>query len=247
MQTIRSIDDIISLESEIARHRMSVRTIVYRGQSVASWPIQTTLFRKYGSHLNTSDCWSEYVEDYNSKKREIVSQNILAFKPTFENEDFFILSTLRHLEFPCHLIDWSACLRIAILFACKENFDIDGSLWILSTQQHLNNSPITYSPFDIEKPALICKEFDLIPSNKSISDFPLGRIRRFRQKGFMSIIPRNCVSDNFESLLDDNYSLKKLIIPASSKREIFNYLNGENGVYDYIMANNSEINPLSHI
>ena len=211
---------------------------MYRGQSDASWPIQTTLFRKYGNRLNCKDCWSEYVGEYNSRKREIVSNNILAFKPTRENEDFFILSTLRHLEFPCHLIDWSASLRTAILFACKGNYNVDGSLWILSTDQRLNNSPITYSPFDIEKPALICKEFDLMPSDKSISDLPLGRIRRFRQKGFISIIPCNCVCDDFKSLLDDSYSLKKIIIPADSKHEIFNSLNGDNSLYDYIMANN---------
>lgn len=247
MQTIRSIYDVNNLEKEIARHRMSGRFFMYRGQSDASWPILTTFYREFGNRLNINDCWKEYIEEYNIKKHKIISNNILAFKPAIENEDFFILTTLRHLGFPCHLIDWSARLRTAILFACCENYDIDGSLWILSTNMRLNNSPIAYSPFDIKKPELICKEFDLVPTDKCISDFLLGRIRRFRQNGFISIIPYSYVCDDFKSLLDDKYSLKKIIIPASSKHEIFNSLDGENSTFDYIMANNSEIDSLLQI
>lgn len=215
---------------------MSGRTFVYRGQSDASWPIQTTLLRKYGTCWNGQDSWNKYFDDYTNKKRLTISEDILAYKPIIENEDFYALTMLRHLGFPCHLIDWTACLRTAILFACIENDDVDGSLWILSTEHQINSSPITFSPFKIEKPVLICKEFDFIPSGKSITDLPLGRIRRFRQNGFMSIIPCNSISCDFNTLLDDTYSLKKIIIPAISKEGLLEYLNGEKNRYNYILA-----------
>lgn len=216
MQSIRTIDDIKNLELQIVRYRMSGWTFVFRGQSDASWPIQTTLFRKYGASWNGQETWNTYVNEYKSKKNTTISEDILAYKPIRENEDFYALTMFRHLGFPCHLIDWSACLRTAVLFACAENNDKDGSLWVLSTRKKINDSPITYSPFDVDKPVMICKEFDLIPPAKNISDFPIGRIKRFRQNGFISIIPCDFLSYDFETLLDGTYSLKKFVIPMSS-------------------------------
>ena len=215
---------------------MSGLTFMFRGQSDASWPIQTTLYRRYKLLWHDRDCWNEYVEEYESKKRNIISRDILNYKPTQENEDFYILSTLRHLGFPCHLIDWTASLTTAIFFACSEKENEDGALWILSTNQRINTSPITVSPFQIEQPLLICKEFDLIPLGKSILNLPKGRIRRFRQNGFMSIIPQNYISKDFEYLLNDDYSLQKVTISCILKKRVLEYLNRDGKLSKYIMA-----------
>lgn len=236
MQTIRSVDDLISLENEIARHRMYGLKFLYRGQSNISWPIQTTLFRKFGKSWDDSNSWNKYLRCYKYIKQHVISDEILSYKPNIENEDFYILSTLRHLDFPCHLLDWSASLRIAILFACSEWQYIDGSLWILSTHQKINKTPITFSPFDIDEPAIICKEFDLIPEGKTLSAFPVGRLRRFRQNGFMSIIPCKYISHDFESLLNEGQSLCKIIIPAEVKCILMEYINEHGLAINHLMA-----------
>ena len=236
MQVIRSVDDLKSLEDEIARHRMSGLNFLYRGQANISWPIQSTLFRKFGKSWSESSSWSKYLRCYQYIKHLIISNDILSYKPKYENEDFYILSMLRHLGFPCHLIDWSASLRTAIIFACSEHKDIDGLLWVLTTSQLFNKTPITESPFEVNEPALICKEFDLIPNNKSLTDFPIGRLRRFRQNGFMSIIPCKYISHDFESLLSVNQDLHKIIIPAKTKHVLMQYLNGRELMTSFLLA-----------
>ncbi len=240
MQTIRSVDDFLRLENIIARQRMSGLTFLYRGQSNASWPIQSTLFRKFGKSWNENECWGKYLECYEFIRDNMVSQEILSYKPYFENADFYILSMLRHLGFPCHLIDWSASLRIATIFACSESPDTDGSLWVLTTDLQFNEKPIVVSPFEVENPELICKEFDLIPDGKGFSDFPVGRLRRFRQNGFMSIIPCKYISDEFESLLNGNQSLHKIVISAESKGILMESLKGYEMMSNYLMGQDAK-------
>ena len=217
---------------------MSGIRFMFRGQSDAIWPIKTTLFRILGNTYDKDEIWAHYIECYQKFKNYVVSAGVLEYKPINENEDLYILSMARHLGFPCHLLDWSASLRKAVLFACSESTDIDGALCIMSTTKPLNIYPIEISPFEIDSPLLISKEFDLIPSNKCISDFPLGRLRRFRQNGFMSIIPRKFLSKDFETILDTNYSLSKIHIAARAKANILKYLQKNGESLDFILAYN---------
>ena len=223
---------------------MSGSKFLYRGQSNVSWSIQSSLFRKFGKFWNGNNNWNQYLECYKNIKAKIICNDILAYKPNDENEDFYFLSMFRHLGFPCHLIDWSASLRTAIIFTCSEHQDIDGSLWILSTNQHFNGMPITFSPFDVEEPVLICKEFDLIPNSRSLFNLPLGRLRRFRQNGFMSIIPQKYISHDFEMLLSVNQDLHRIIIPADKKRILMEYLNDHDEMTNFIMAQESSQNDM---
>lgn len=238
MQKILSVDNLIFLENLIARDRMSGGRFMFRGQSNASWPIQTTLYRLLGESYENDNVWCKYLECYERFKSFVLSKKVLTYKPNRENIDFYILTMARHLEFPCHLIDWTASLKTAILFSCSENENIDGSLWILSTNQPINKSPLDISPFDVEEPLLICKEYELVTPSKGLLDIPLGRLRRFRQNGFMSIIPRKYLSNDFEALIDKKYALNKIIISANAKRLILEYLHKQGVTLNHLMANN---------
>lgn len=243
MQLIRTVKDLYQLETEIARHRMSGYKFLYRGQSNASWPLQTTLSRLLRREINYDNIvWEKYMELFQRFKTSAIDEGTLSYKPGKENDDFFILTMLRHLGFPCNLLDWSASLHTAILFACSENLDTDGALWILSTRQLSNSIPFNRSPFEIDEPMMVCKEFDLIPPLKSISGFPLARLRRLRQSGFISIIPHKYLLDNVESLIDRNDNLCKIIIPATLKVDILNDLDPRMEVRRHIMVESKSDN-----
>ena len=227
MQKICSVNDLKSLDLEILRRKMQGLRFYYRGQADSSWTIPTTLYRAFGDSLSDDEVWAKYIKCYDNFKQYAISQGLLRWKPDTENEDFYLLSTARHLGFNCHLLDWTASLDIAILFACSEYPQTDGALWILSTKQHVNQAPIRESPFDVESPKLICKEYDLIPDGKGCGDFPLGRLRRSRQNGLLSIIPRDFLTRSFCTLLDNEHFLIKILIASEAKSELLEYVQGK--------------------
>lgn len=236
MQQLSSIQDYKSLELELARHRMSGNQFIYRGQSIANWPITSTLYRALKDCNHCWNCWNDYQDDFSRMKSCYTISSILRFKPSSENEDLFVLTMLRHMGFPCHLIDWSASLRSAVIFACSDNKDADGALWILSYSGQISNKPLSISPFEVGSPILICKEFDFIPSNKGLHDLPLGRLRRFRQNGYVSIIPRDYLETSYENLIEANQTLSKVIIPSKNKETLLNELNVTGREIDHLMG-----------
>ncbi len=204
----------------LQRKQMSGWRLFYRGQSDASRPIVTTLSRCIGGANAIETLWNCYLTYYSEFKEYASKFNFCEYKPNTENPDLFYLSIARHLGFPCHLIDWTARLETALHFASLNRPDYDGAIWVLGCREHLNDKPISQSPFDFDKPKLICKEYDFTPSNAGLINMPLGRLRRFRQNGFFSIIPKSFLLERFESLLDENYFIKKLVVSPASKTAI---------------------------
>ncbi|MCH5227258.1 MAG: FRG domain-containing protein [Muribaculaceae bacterium] len=196
------------------------RYSIFRGQCNSSWELKSTLQRVIGKSLTKEECWSMYLDYFDRFKRVAIEGGYDKLKLESQNEDFFYMSMARHLGFPSHFIDWSSSFETAIEMACNnsdEFQDCDGIIYVMSFPK-IKHTKST-SKIDIWKETiLICKDFDLVFPDIRIQNLPLGRLRRFRQNGYFSIINPNDFDKPILDLLSTNgISCYKIIIPKGEK------------------------------
>jgi hypothetical protein len=110
------------------------KTVLFRGQSDASWPIQTTLERKTDSrpiHIAEYVTYADYcvneIESFTGRSWEVHNHDERAREIRETNDDirahlpaYAYLVYLRHHGFPSPFVDWSESPYIAAFFAFWE-------------------------------------------------------------------------------------------------------------------------------
>lgn len=92
--------------------------IWFRGQTKKQHKLVPSLYRK------TTD-----VSEMTLIKK--FKQNASLLLPTNYSDDFEWLFIMQHHGVPTRLLDWTESSLVATYFACDDNFDDDGALWIL--------------------------------------------------------------------------------------------------------------------
>jgi len=95
--------------------------LFFRGQSCYTWSLE--------SKINIE------------KKRDNVSESeiLIKFNEKYHCEKDKLIAFSQHYGEPTRGIDFTADFNIALFFACRENFDKDGCLWITTYIPHKSN------------------------------------------------------------------------------------------------------------
>ena len=114
----------------------------YRGQSDVEWKLIPKAgrdsFKKYSDKL--------LFESWKRRGKSMIEKEHLS--------DWDYLAIAQHTGLPTRLLDWSHNPLIACFFACNENFDKDGVVYVYDSE-HWRANIEKFSPFDIKGNAFI--------------------------------------------------------------------------------------------
>jgi|GEM_PF-2891926 len=158
-------------------------------------------------------------EKYQSLKKICQKYSYEQFRHPSFNEELFYLSIGRHLSFTCRLLDWTFGFWDAISFILHDNFDKDGTLWVLSLPQDFEEENRT--PWDIsdERIHVLREHYYLPEDNPSL---PLGIIRRYMQHGLFTVVENSMLSTPLNQIRDNGDDIKfyNFIVPVELKNEL---------------------------
>lgn len=151
------------------------------GSLMKNGGIDSSLQRQQKSRT-VDTLWSIFKSSFSELAPELRKLGYLKYKPEKENTNFYLLSVARHLGFPCNLIDWTLAIDRALLAACGENIEKDGSIFILSGDLNFNKSPIGIDPLTIQESVIVCKDFDFLPDHCNLTGLPIARKKKISSK-----------------------------------------------------------------
>lgn len=234
---IDNYNDAMALKRELSFSQMKGYHLLYRGHASNKFELVPIVGRKNPINGNLLDSEALCFNDY---KNKIVKQEWIKYKVPSYNDDLFYMSIGRHLGLYCRLLDWTARLETALYFASSDVNCMceNGHLWIMFYRDKIYAASTKLDPFDTESVSLI-KEDYITPDDKSINDFPLGQLRRFKQNGFFTIVPTNLLTTPLDKIPLNNMVLRKLEITANAKNDILSKL--PKCYKDYLCISNSKI------
>ncbi|MFM9942887.1 MAG: FRG domain-containing protein [Hyphomicrobiaceae bacterium] len=130
---------VAELFSELAEKSNSMTLhpkSLFRGQSDSGWGLATSFGRiackRKLSRSQALQLEREAVNKFAVSARTILPIELLAtLLPTDQGIDFLgWLPTMQHFSAPTRILDWSMSPWVALYFACSENEDIDGVVWL---------------------------------------------------------------------------------------------------------------------
>lgn len=232
--TINSISELIrhtnySLDSLNNSYR-------FRGQSNYFWSLQPSIYR----FQNLKRYQTTFFEEI-----------LLQYKPKFEiptilntNYDFEWLMLCQHYDIPTRFLDWTSDVLISLYFACNNNFNIDGALFICNANDYPSIPSIKCNPREIQ---------ELVYFNSNIIN---PRLRA--QSGSFMIWGHSPLNENisketydlwayYKQKNDMKFFIEKLIIPKDKKIEFLKILDQQFNINDasIYLNNNTNKNMLS--
>lgn len=143
-------------EQEIKKIQNGCVIPYFRGQSNSCWEILPSILRSENRTEEYAKKWDNNLSAF---------ENIAKIQHTYEN------------KIPTRFIDFSTCYKVALYFACNENFNKDGALFMLPY------SPITEKSIYTK---IICEFFN-IKTDISGYDFTVKLLQQFPNKDIHSI------------------------------------------------------------
>lgn len=211
-------------------------SLVFRGQSDATWKLIPKLCRELREGLSAEDV----IKLEGSTKREFQSQAHLHLSTNvIPQERVSVLNwwfLMQHHNAPTRLLDWSASPYVAAYFAVVENWDSDGVIWCFDHQlldhymtERIGDLFTTAVPSNIdkllEKPD--AKEMLFTLTRQTKND------RMVAQQG-VSTLCTNVFADHAEVIAtsftgsEEAYRCLKLIIPSELKQSFLQQLRAMN-------------------
>lgn len=177
----------------LENHRSNV--FKYRGQSDSNWKLISKAGR--GNIAKSSDetifkQWKRRAKFY------LKYQNL---------NDWELLSIAQHTGLPTRLLDWSHSPSVALFFACSENLNKDGAVYIFPVDKYIITEDKT--PFELKS--------DVVFYQPSTSNDRLAN-----QYGYFSVHKNPTEEFNSKSKFGE---LKKIIIPNKLKKDLIIMLN----------------------
>jgi len=184
------IKNINELLDAIGRFRKSA-IYKFRGQSDKEWKLLPKAGRPPFRDRDDKELFNQW------KRRAI------AYLKRENYDEWELLAIAQHSGVPTRLLDWTHNPLIATFFACMDNFDMDGALFVYKPEGFIDMK--SSKPFSLSDGKV--KFFQPIASNDRIMN----------QFGYFSIHTKPTIE------LDENTgnsTLEKIVIPNTIKKEI---------------------------
>lgn len=212
----------------------------YRGQSIFDWSLQPSVYRFQNFKRYQTMFFEEILL---SQKPSVPYPPILN---TTLNLEWLMLS--QHYNVPTRFLDWSSDVLTSLYFACNENFNEDGSIFICNQSDYQTIPNINHDPMEIQ---------ELVFINTNIIN---PRLRA--QSGSFMVWGHSPLNNDksresydlweyYENNKTKSHFIEKLKIPKSSKKQILNELDifyniNQNSLYlggniERNLSNNFEI------
>lgn len=206
-------------------------TVFFRGQSNKEWDLIPSIARNVENYSFNNE-----IENY--KKNKVSS----------EKNTISTLFKMQHYGEKTRLLDITSNYEIALYFACSDNFDKDGSLFIIKKLNILTDENISIIQKVFNNLELNSKEKNEINENFVLDEEYLmyNNSRSMIQGGSSIFCGWKFINDSIECINDKGFGnliAKKIVIPTSLKQEILNLLKNkgidENTIYNsnYKMQN----------
>ncbi|MES2132675.1 MAG: FRG domain-containing protein [Bacteroidota bacterium] len=211
---IKSVSDLIQkLKIDSKSHN---GPIWFRGQTKKEHKLIPSLYRK-----STSVSEMTLIKKFKQNASLLVATNC--------SEDFDWLFVMQHHGVPTRLLDWTESSLVALYFACEDNLDKEGALWVLlPTELNKHASIEPDETFDIpginELENYSPKSYHADKTNvmgpaATISTRNTPRMQA--QQGTFTIFHKK--KSAIEEINDKKH-VWRYLIPASSKKEILKEL-----------------------
>jgi hypothetical protein len=184
---IKKSDQVFSFFSKYRKQT----ALKYRGQSNAAWKLIPRAGRPPLNDRNDKQLFNHW------KRRAI------AYLPRASYSNWEFISVANHNGVPTRLLDWTQNPLIAIFFACIENFDNNGAVFIHEPDGYFMTEK--FDPFESEENTI----YFIQPTATSS--------RIINQVGYFSIHNK----PDLELTADTTKNtIEKIIIPKEQKKEI---------------------------
>lgn len=192
--TLQKANDLHSI---LSKYRRSA-AYKFRGQSNSEWKLIPRAGRSKFTSLN------DYYLFRHWKRRAF------PFLASHQHNDWQLLSIAQHNGLPTRLLDWSHTPLTAVFFACHDNQNSDGAVWIVSPKSYSVESE--ESPFETKENGIVAYQ----PSGTSP--------RIANQFGYFTIHNPPTLELTRESF-EENKLIERIVIPKELKKEIMFILN----------------------
>jgi hypothetical protein len=215
--------------SHTFRGRCQRNTILYRGQSDASWRLLTTLERYSPSRWTVSEYahlvlgFAPQVESYTNRHWDLPSKTDLnklladtSHWLSFQVPCYEYWIYLRHHRFPSPLLDWTTSPYVALYFALAKQRDVErASVYVYVEKPSGGKGGLKSKPFiSVHGPYVKAHE------------------RHFLQQSWYTVCIKlvcgsyefACHEDVFNCSSDDQDVLIKITIPRGERLDILRYL-----------------------
>jgi len=229
--------NLSKLKETIAQYPNSVKlhpNFLFRGHADVSWKLEPSFARianKKGlDRIKALQMEREIVNKFSISASKLlpiemtIDLTLARFKSTHGHGIDFMgwFSVMQHFSAPTRTLDWTTSPWVALYFACCEQEECDGAIWIVDfrkatehAERKLNGRNFVSLMTDPESPDIVVLTM-AFNSNERIE----------AQQARFSVCTNPLISH--ESQLNENDSLIKIDIPRKLKPAIFRELNQMN-------------------
>ena len=228
---IKDLNDFVKKIIKIYNNTAHSKHLFFRGLSKNSFELLPSVFRK---NYNEKDIFLDFMQ--------YAPENNITYD--FIKDADKVLTEMQHYGLPTRLLDWSVNPLIALFFACNENEEEDGKVYIFDPWKY-NSLISNYSvpknhEINIYARSLLVYNWNLTEINKHINDKYLVKCnnsldepfayiaqftnkRKVNQRGCFLIFGKN--KTPFDKVVKAENCLDYLIIDKAAKKNILSQLN----------------------
>ena len=136
--TVNSVNNFFS---EIEKYQKN-SWLKFRGQSNSEWELMPKAGRD--NYIKYND--KAMFESWKRRAKSMIEKELLS--------EWDYLAIAQHTGLPTRLLDWTHNPLVACFFACNENYDKDGVVYIYDSEHWVVNTK-KISPFDYKQTGLV--------------------------------------------------------------------------------------------
>jgi len=222
MDVLELFNRLEEYENKAAMHP----DFLFRGQSDSSWSLEPT-FSRIAKKRSLGRIKALQLERECVNKFSISARNLLPLKDTVmllpQNGQIDFLGwfpIMQHFSAPTRKLDWSCSYWVALYFACSENLETDGVIWVADF-----NKLTSHANDKVDKLNKSFQELMTDPNSDELVVTTMPNITNERveaQQGRFTV--STSPLSNHETILSSIDAVNKIIIPAVLKPEIMTKL-----------------------